>query len=197
MFQWLTGVVGDCSSGLNIRSTYFAYFLLYAQPLMFSVGGGIVGKWSRLWITLTLIFLAVMVTNVTILIVNTEVGIFTQDLGITSVISNQTCTLQGDNGHLAWTFKNWLIDFDLNYQFYLIGCIIPLALYEWDMWCITLSWSISLLVTFVSFRMTLREYGSTWCLFSVVSIPVTIIWILLRWDHFKEEIHLLPMIKNE
>ncbi len=174
--QWTYGDVGshfpDTSScTLNNRYfTYFAYFLVIIQPLLFAVIGAIDYQWDHGWKGLVLVNLVVFLFNMIYQIIITENGVFYGYLlNRDNIYSFVTCTFIGPNGHLAWIFNGGSNSIFYNWQMYLVLSCISFLRFKWDLIGMPIAWVVTLVVSLVTTSFTFVEIASYWCFLSVVS----------------------------
>lgn len=184
LLQWLYGDVlhtvqesTQCSL-LNRYFTYFAFVLIWLQPLLFSFIGYIAYRskeFKKLSIITSCLFLFVFLT----LVYTTEHNINNGYPLVDSNIGNSTCTFVGQNNHLQWMFKGFFIDYQANNLMYFVLCIIAMSFYNWDLFGVTLSWFLTLVITLSFFNVSKSEIPSFWCFLSVFSNVVNLIYALI------------------
>ncbi len=90
-------------------------------------------------------------------------------------IANETCTLVGTYGHLEWHWAGGSPDFQLNFQHYLLLCLICFVAYGREMWSIPFAWAITLLISKIILWESNTELASFWCMLSVISVAFIVL----------------------
>jgi hypothetical protein len=187
MLQWLFGNVGgitetSCTT-INKIFTYTAFILIWSQPLLFSIIGIMTSNYKD-------IFRKLVVLNATVLLYACAVIVYITEYDVQygynlakSSLNNITCTLIGNNHHLAWMFQTGLIDYQANHLLYMVLCLTTFIFYKPSISGIPLGWILTLFLTLLVFETESNEIASTWCLFSVFSNIVIVACHLYHRRH--------------
>lgn len=185
--QWSYGDVYNKSdiyglescSPINKNFTYFAYILIWVQPILFSYLGQRTtnGDYNLIFKKLTIINLIVFIWSIlTLFLGNFEKNFYLIE---DSIFAFDTCTSIGKSGHLAWQFKPNTIDYQANHLTYLILCFLSFCVYpDNELKIIGFGWFISLIISSFYFTPTEIEKASVWCLSSIFA-NLTIIGFLI------------------
>lgn len=176
--QWLFGDVTELQTPMgtnqcsfaNTSLTYFAYILIWGQPVMFAVLGLMHSKQHHtFFVRYTICMICVFMFAMFMLVMGTLYGNPEAYHILNGTFAEQTCTSVGYTHHLAWQFKTFNIDMQPNYFAYLALSIISFIFYENQMKMVASGWALALFFTMIILKPAFVEIASTWCLFSVIA----------------------------
>jgi hypothetical protein len=193
--QWLFGNVSNTTETctiINKTFTYIAFILIWAQPLLFSIIGITSDNNNNIFRKLSLLNILVFLYACAVLYYVTELNVQYGYNFEKSSVSNITCTVVGANHHLAWMFQTGLIDYQANHLLYMVLCFVTFIFYQPSMRGIPLGWIMTLVITLCVFKTESNEIASTWCLFSIFSNIVIIMYHILHNNNVNIKQELSP-----
>jgi hypothetical protein len=132
-----------------------------------------IGK-KKTFLYLSIINFIIFIYAIIGLVYSNAISSTAEDYGYSSILNSnvgsQTCTFIGKNHHLHWMFRGFHPDYQLNNLMYVILCIITFVNYDWDIFGIPLSWTLTFFITIVCFKTSLAELPAFWCMMSICSI---------------------------
>lgn len=183
MFQSLQWIFGDViykdltfgpekCSFTNKSFTYFAYVLIWLQPLLFSIIGYLQdrNKFLKKIIILNIIVFCYSLVSVFVRLYHTQKYLIEG-----SNFAGATCTHVGPTHHLSWRFAVENIDLALNNMTYVILCTFSFLFYREELKNIWKGWVVTLLITKLVLNPHNAEVPSTWCLISVIANIIIIL----------------------
>ena len=181
-----TSLLSACSA-INEGFTYFAWMLIWFQPFLFSVMGiyahrhaPMTGK-KKTFVYLSIVNFIVFLYSVISLAFANITSSTVVDYGYGAILNSnvgiRTCTFIGRNHHLHWMFRGIHPDYQLNNLMYVILCIISFVHYDWDIFGIPLSWTLTFFVTIICFQTSLAELPAFWCMMSICSLVINFVYM--------------------
>ena len=181
--QWLYGDVYEnvrlgvsICTATNQNYTIFAHFLIWFQPLLFSIIGYRTASDKKFFKYMVCVNIVVLIFS----LINLNSGFTHNDHYQinNSIFGLSTCTNKGDTGHLVWRYKPKSIDYFPNYLMYLVMCCLSFLMYDRrETRIIGIGWLASLITTWLVLQPTLLELASSWCLISIVANIIVFLYL--------------------
>jgi hypothetical protein len=183
--QWSWGDVGFCTSSTNRTLTYFSFVLVMAQPTLFSFIGLITYGFFP-WLGFFLLNSIGVGVGTGYLVYNSQQPITTATYLVNYFMADQnlynvTCTVVGPNGHLLWYWASGHHDYQMNFWYYIIGCLFCFVAYSRDLWVVPFSWFLTLAISLATLWNSKAELASYWCMLSVISVACILTQSVYWW----------------